>query len=292
MLLFLRQLWKFYLSKKCQINFILEIANLSTPDFIFNDFYYFNRISSTQDFAFKIIKRKKKIRPSVIVCNIQSSGKGRKGYLWSSPRGGIWLSILLETDLKLEDLFFFAMVSAICICETIEKKTNLKPKVKWPNDIFVNGKKIAGILLDVQANTDNFKNKIIIGIGINTNNDLNLTKSKIQKEHQYGYQITTLKDELSKPSISNVHFLSSLLNNLSLYLSKVDTDDFVKELVLKNYQQRIIESKNHLDYSFNVDDMAFDGEIVDVGIDGTLLVKDIQQQKIISISSTDGVKLK
>ncbi|MEJ7640910.1 MAG: biotin--[acetyl-CoA-carboxylase] ligase [Candidatus Nitrosocosmicus sp.] len=280
------------MSKKCQISFISEIANSSTPGFIFNDFYYFDRISSTQDFAFKIIKRKKKIRPSVIICNIQSSGKGRKGYLWSSPKGGIWVSVFLETALNLEDLFFFAMVSAICICETIEKKTNLKPKVKWPNDIFVNGKKLAGILLDVQPTTDKCKNKIIIGIGINTNNDLNLTKSKIQKEHQCYYQITTLKDEVSDPTFSNVHILSSLLNNLSLYLSKIDHDDFVKELVQKNYQQRIMESKNHLNYSFNVDDMEFDGEIVDVDADGSLLVKDIRQQKIISISSANSVNLK
>ncbi|HZH38801.1 MAG TPA: biotin--[acetyl-CoA-carboxylase] ligase, partial [Bacillales bacterium] len=259
---------------------------------IFNDFYYFHRISSTQDFAFKIIQRKKKIRPSVIICNIQSSGKGRKGNLWSSPKGGIWVSIVLETILKLEDLFLFAMVCAICICETIEKKTHLKPKVKWPNDIFVNGKKLAGILLDVQATTDDCKNRVIIGMGINTNNDLNLTKSKIQRDHRYYYQITTLKDEVNEPAISNVHILSSLLNSLSFYLSKIDRDDLVKELVQKNYQQRIMESKNHLNYSFNVDDMEFDGEIVDVDVDGSLLVKDIQQQKIISISSANSVNLK
>lgn len=291
-MLFLRLLWKFYLSKKCQIYFISEIANLSAPGFIFTNFYYFNRISSTQDFAFKIIQRKRKIRPSVIVCNIQSSGKGRKGYLWSSPKGGIWVSILLETVLKLEDMFFFAMVSAICICETIEKKTNLKPKVKWPNDIFVNGKKIAGILLDVQNAPDKCKNNIIIGMGINTNNDLKQTKSKIQREHQHSYQITTLKDEVSGPTISNAHFLASLLNGLSLYLSKIDCDDFVKEPVQKNYQQRIMESKNHLNYSFNVDNIEFDGEIVDVDVDGSLLVKDIRQQKIMSISSANSVNIK
>ncbi len=223
---------------------------------------------------------------------MQSNGKGRRGYFWSSPKGGIWVSILLETVLKLEDLFFFAMVSAICICETIEKKTNLKPKVKWPNDIFVNGKKIAGILLDVQTSPENCKNKVIIGLGINTNNDLNLTKSKIQKEHKHIYQITTLKDEVHKPTVSNAHFLSSLLNNLSLYMSKIDCDEFTRELIQKNYQQRIMESKSHFNYSFNVDDVAFDGEIVDVDADGSLLVKDIQQQKIISISSANGVNLK
>ncbi len=46
------------------------------------------------------------------------------------------------------------MISAICICETIEKETQLKPDLKWPNDIFIDGKKIAGILIDIEANID------------------------------------------------------------------------------------------------------------------------------------------
>ncbi len=280
------------MSKKCQVDFISEIVKLSEPDFIFRYFYYFNKISSTQDFAFEIIKRKKKIIPSVIICNIQTCGKGRKGYLWSSPKGGIWTSILLESSLKFENLFLIVMASTICICETIEKETNLKPKVKWPNDIFVNGKKVAGILLDVETSADKSKNKIIVGMGINTNNDINLTKSKIEKKHQYYYSITTLKDEINKPNISNVHFLSSLLNHLSHYLSKIDRDTFVSEHILKNYRQRIMESINHMDYTFNVDEMAIEGEIVDVDIDGSLIVKDIKQQKIMKIYSANSVNLR
>lgn len=285
-------MWKFYLSKKCQINFVSEVVNLTAPDFVFNDFYYFDKIPSTQDFAFEIIKRKKNINPSVVICNTQSRGKGRKGYLWSSPKGGIWVSIFLESTLKLENLFLFVMIAAICICETIEKETNLKPKVKWPNDVFVNGKKVAGILLDVETCIDNGKNKIIIGLGINTNNDLRLTKSKLKNKHHNHYQMTTLKDEANKPDISNAHFLSRLLNNLSHHLSKIESDTFVNENILNNYIKRIMESRSHIVYSFNVDEKAFEGEIVDVDIDGSLLVKDIHQQKIIKIHSANSVNLR
>jgi BirA family biotin operon repressor/biotin-[acetyl-CoA-carboxylase] ligase len=287
-------LWKIYLSKKYQISFVSEIVNLSVPDFIFRDFYYFDKIHSTQDFAYKIIKRKKKINPSVVICNTQDSGKGRKGSIWSSPKGGIWISVILETSLKLEYLFFYVMISAICICETIESTTNLKPKVKWPNDIFVNGKKLAGILLDVETNADNCKNKIIIGMGINSNNDLDSTKSNMQKKHPflYDYQITTLKNEKNGQNISNVNFLSNLLNSMSIYFSKIGNDTFVKEQIINDYQQRIMESKNHVNYSFNRNNVSFEGEIVNVDIDGSLLVKDIQQKKIIRISSANSVDLK
>jgi BirA family biotin operon repressor/biotin-[acetyl-CoA-carboxylase] ligase len=281
------------LSKRSQISFVSEVVNLSSPDFIFNDFYYFNKISSTQDFAFEIIKRRRKINPSVVICNTQSHGKGRKGYLWSSPEGGIWVSIFLESALKLENLFLFVMIAAICICETIEKETNLKPKVKWPNDVFVNGKKVAGILLDVETCIDNGKNKIIIGLGINTNNDLRLTKSKLKKNKDHNhYPMTTLRDEANKPDVSNARFLSRLLNNLSHNLSNIESDTFVNENILNNYIKRIMESRSHIVYSFNVDEKAFEGEIVDVDIDGSLLVKDIVQQKIIKIHSANSVNLR
>ena len=167
-------MWKIYLSKKKNIKYISDLINLIKNDSIFKEFYYFDRLTSTQDFAFRIIKRKKIIHPSVILCNVQTIGKGRNGNIWSSKKGGIWMSLILETDMKVEKLFIFMMISSICICETIEQKTDLKPDLKWPNDIFINGKKIAGILLDVETDL-NDKNIIIIGMGINTNNDLNST---------------------------------------------------------------------------------------------------------------------
>jgi BirA family biotin operon repressor/biotin-[acetyl-CoA-carboxylase] ligase len=248
-------------------------------------------MSSTQDFAYKIVKRKKKINPSVVICNVQNNGKGREGSFWSSPEGGIWVSIFMETSLKLENLFLFTMISSLCICETIEKETGLKPHIKWPNDIFVNGKKIAGILLDAESNADLRKNTVILGMGINTNNDLNLTTGKIPKKYQNHYQLTTIKEEAKKPNISNVHFLSTLLSKLSHYFSKIEGKPFVKSHIFDNYQRRIMESKDHLPYSFKLDDVLFEGVIVNVDADGSLLVRDNQQQKILKITSANCVNL-
>ncbi len=186
-------MWKIYLSKKKNIIHISKLLNLLKTDSIFKEFYYFDLLPSTQEFAFKIIKRKNIIFPSVIICNIQSNGKGRKGTKWASPKGGIWISVILESNLKIEKLFIFVMISAICICETIEKETHLKTDLKWPNDVFVNGKKIAGILLDVETNFDYKNNNIIIGMGVNTNNDIDSTVLEIKKNDSSFYQITTLK---------------------------------------------------------------------------------------------------
>lgn len=284
-------MWKIYVSKKKNIEFIFNVINQINKDSIIKDFYYFNKLSSTQDFAFKIIKRKKKIRPSVILCNSQTMGKGRKGATWSSPKGGIWMSLILETSIKVENLFIFVMLSAICICETIEKETILSPEIKWPNDIFINGKKIAGILLDVETEIEG-KNKLILGLGINTNNDLNSTMLEIQKNNPSNYQVTTLKKELNDSEISKIDFLSRLIEHLNASLLKIDTNSLFYENIFKNYKERVLNSKNSLQYSFkNDDNIPFCGEIIDLDRDGSLLVKDVQQKIILKISSTNNVEV-
>ena len=75
------------------------------------------RLPSTQDFALNLLKRKKKINPSVIICSLQTCGKGRKGSTWYSPKGGIWMSLILETGLKIENLYFFVMISAFAFAK-------------------------------------------------------------------------------------------------------------------------------------------------------------------------------
>ncbi len=183
------------------------------------------------------------------------------------------------------------MISAVCICETIEKKTNIKPHIKWPNDIFINGKKIAGILLDVETDIDG-KNKLILGMGINTKNDLDVTILEIQKNNLSYYPVTTMKKELNGSEISNIGFLSRLLYNLNVSLLKIDTNSFFYDHIFKNYKDRIMNSKNSLQYSFkNDDNEAFEGELIDLARDGSLIVKDIQQKKL-KISSADNVNIK
>jgi BirA family transcriptional regulator, biotin operon repressor / biotin---[acetyl-CoA-carboxylase] ligase len=284
-------LWKIYLSKKKNIIHISKLLNLLKTNSIFKAFYYFDLLPSTQEYAFKIIKRKNIIFPSVIICNIQSDGKGRKGTRWASPKGGIWISVILESNLKIDKLFIFVMISAICICETIEKETHLKTDLKWPNDVFVNGKKIAGILLDVETKFDYKNNNIIIGMGVNTNNDIDSTVLEIKKNDSSFYQITTLKKELND-NVSNMVFLSTLLNNLDFYLLNLNSNSINYENIFKIYKDRIMNSKNKIQYSFkNNDNITFDGELIDLNNDGTLLVRDISQKKTLKISSANNVEL-
>jgi BirA family biotin operon repressor/biotin-[acetyl-CoA-carboxylase] ligase len=257
-------------------------------------------LPSTQNFALNLLKRKKKTNPSVIICNSQTCGKGRKGSTWYSPKGGIWMSLILETGLKIENLYSLVMISAICICETIEKETaGLKPDIKWPNDVFINGKKVAGVLLDVDTGPDDSTNRIVLGIGINTNNDINSTTLEIKKNNAVvssilpHYKITTLKKESSGVEISNVSFISGLLNSLNIHLSKtINPEPPLDIYIVNSYKERIMNPIHPLHYSFkNENNVEFEGKIIDVSGDGSLLVRDIQQKKTLRLSSANNVSI-
>ncbi len=293
-------MWRIYLSKKKNIRFVSDIIESSSNDLIFKDVYYFDKLPSTQDFALNLLKRKKKASPSVIICNSQTRGKGRKGSTWYSPKGGIWMSLILETGLKMENLYSLVMISAVCICETIERETaGLKPDIKWPNDIFINGKKVAGVLLDVDTGPDDSTNRIVLGIGINTNNDMNSTTLEIKKNGGAvsailpHYRITTLKKESNGVEISNVSFTSRLLNSLNSRLSKIiNTEPALDVCIVKSYKERIMNPKDPLRYSFkNENNVEFEGKIIDVACDGSLLVRDIQQKKTLRLSSVNNVSV-
>jgi len=104
----------------------------------------------------------------VILAERQTAGKGRDNKSFFSPPGsGLYMSIILDSDkLGFNNLTAITAYAALCVCETIENICNLKPQIKWVNDIFLNGKKICGILTEAITEFEN-TSKIILGIGIN-----------------------------------------------------------------------------------------------------------------------------
>ena len=101
-----------------------------------------------------------------IVAEEQTAGRGRIKRRWLSPRGSIALSIILYPPLAY--LPSLIMVASLAVARSIEQVTNLKAKIKWPNDVLVNDKKICGILVesDVRGNKVDYA---VIGIGLNVN---------------------------------------------------------------------------------------------------------------------------
>jgi BirA family biotin operon repressor/biotin-[acetyl-CoA-carboxylase] ligase len=103
---------------------------------------------------------------TVIIAEEQTAGKGRLERSWVSPRGCIALSVILYPDPS--DLPSLVMVASLAVVKAIESVTGLKPQIKWPNDIMINGKKVCGVLVE-SGIRDRNRTYAVIGIGINVN---------------------------------------------------------------------------------------------------------------------------
>jgi len=267
---------KILCSDKDKFRFISNLINSSDNSFIFKQFFYFDSVKSTQDFAYELLKDSDDFYPSVIISDFQTGGKGRKGPNWASPIGGIWMSLALETNLKTHELFRILILVTKLLCQTLESHTKLNTMVKWPNDILVNGKKVGGILLDAEVESDRIK-QVIIGIGMNSNNDLDSTKLLIKDKNNglYDYDITTIKYENQYIEISNHDFIQFFLIRINDAFPKLKSSVFAEELTTY-YRTKIMESQKHLKYRFSIGGNKFNGEIIKIYNDGSLLVKNLE----------------
>lgn len=122
-----------------------EIAESLKTKTLGRKIYYFDSVDSTQNFAMRLAKTDS---GSVVIAESQTSGKGRLGRKWISPKGGIWMSIVLHPDIDVSKITLVPIAAAVALANAIEKTLALKTELKWPNDITLNGKKIAGIIID------------------------------------------------------------------------------------------------------------------------------------------------
>jgi BirA family biotin operon repressor/biotin-[acetyl-CoA-carboxylase] ligase len=106
---------------------------------------------------------------TVIIADAQKGGKGRMGRVWSSPPGiNLYCSVVLRPTVKPYQAPQLTFLSAVAVARAIELTTELKPEIKWPNDVLISGRKVAGLLNEMSAETDGI-NFVILGIGVNLN---------------------------------------------------------------------------------------------------------------------------
>lgn len=128
---------------------------------------FHKEVKSTQDEA-KSLAIQGAEEGTVVVAETQSRGRGRIGRVWSSPSGGIYFSVILRPAIRPTEALRLPLIAGIAVARAIELSTELKPKLKWPNDIFINGRKVGGILTEMSAEVDRL-DWVIIGIGLNVN---------------------------------------------------------------------------------------------------------------------------
>jgi BirA family biotin operon repressor/biotin-[acetyl-CoA-carboxylase] ligase len=146
----------------------LSATGASQPRIIGRDIRVFEQTTSTNDVVEKLARDG--VREGVVVfAESQTRGRGRLGRKWVSPgRKGLWFSILLQPNLRPQETTRLTIASATALRRAIQLETGLKPKIKWPNDILVGGKKVAGILTELNAELDKVR-YVVLGIGVDVN---------------------------------------------------------------------------------------------------------------------------
>ncbi len=168
---------------------------------------------------------------TVIISKEQTGGNGRKNRSFFSPDGGIYFSIVLKPErLSFSDPSLITAYTAVCICQALEKMTDLKPSIKWINDIYINEKKVAGILTESGADFETGQLQwIVVGIGIN----FSISPSAFPKElQQKAGSLFIPGDE----PISRNHLIAEILNRL-LCNDKAAAGD--SEKLLNDYKKRM-----------------------------------------------------
>ena len=144
------------------------------------DVYTIKSCSSTFDEAKKIILSGAK-NGTMIISEMQTGGKGRQKRKWASPEGGLWMSIIFRPRLPLSKLSSVTLLCAVAVSEAIEQLyPEIRPQIKWPNDVYINGRKACGILTETVLTNKNI-DYLITGIGINANNKTDSLDDDIQK---------------------------------------------------------------------------------------------------------------
>lgn len=196
---------------------------------IIHDSFVFDEVNSTNLKAKELLKKNAK-HGSLITSKIQKKGRGRLDRNWESPKGGLYFSIILKPECKAERATLLPLIGALSICKTITDLSDLYVKIKWPNDVLINDKKVSGILLETEFAKDKIK-YVILGIGINLNTDISALGQKLKSNS------TSISYEIGI-KLDYHDFFRKILINLDKYYTMFDE---------KQYDKIILEWKNNSD---------------------------------------------
>lgn len=247
-----------------------EIKSLMHTDWVAKEVLYFETIDSTNTKAQELAE---KGYPSgtLVVADKQESGKGRRGRSWVSPSGtGIFMTLMIKPDINPNNASMLTLVAALAVAKAITSVTGEEAMIKWPNDIVVNGKKVCGILTEMNAQFD-YINHIVVGIGINVHNE--------SFPEEISQMASSLMIEAGGKRFHRAQIIAETMSYFEQYydtfLKTQDLSALVREydklLVNRNKSVRVLDPKE-----------PFDGKAMGITPKGELIVDTWESRKLVS----------
>lgn len=236
---------------------------------VFDQLIYKDVLDSTQNYAFNILNQNDD--NIVIVSQEQTKGRGRFKREWKSPQSsGLYMSLIFRPDIPNQQMISFNLFISLAISTAIRKVTGLEAGIKWPNDIYVNNKKVCGFLTEVITESNTVKS-IICGIGINI---------KPSKEISDLESATSILGELQGQDFDLIHFIDVLFQKIEMYYNMFKTksfkdikDDWLEQAIIFNRHLKITQASG-----------VIKGKALDITDDGQLIIldEDANIHKVIS----------
>ena len=247
-----------------------EIKSLMHTEWVAKEVLYFDTIDSTNTKAQELAE---KGYPSgtLVVADKQESGKGRRGRSWVSPSGtGIFITLMIKPDINPNNASMLTLVAALAVAKAITSVTGEEAMIKWPNDIVVNGKKVCGILTEMNAQFD-YINHIVVGIGINVHNE--------SFPEEISQMASSLMIEAGGKRFHRAQIIAETMSYFEQYydtfLKTQDLSALVREydelLVNRNKSVRVLDPKE-----------PFDGKAMGITPKGELIVDTWESRKLVS----------
>src|SRR5919108_4951733 len=226
---------------------------------------YRQTTDSTQNIAVSLAEENLNSHGIVIIAEQQKNGRGRQKRKWLSPKGGIWLSVVLKPHIPTAQITLLPLAAALAVRDAIKKSTELDAKLRWPNDVMISGKKVAGILIDISTEAKQV-NYAVIGIGINANVDSSAISSWLEKN---SIAITSISDELGQ-NTSMLGLTRELLERLEYYYLELERrgpctiiEKWKKNSDILGRKVAVVQKNNK----------TIQGIAVDIKNDGSLLLR-------------------
>ena len=254
-------------------------SNLKTK-IIGKQAYYFDSIDSTQNQALKMAQDVAN-DGTVIVASEQTEGKGRDGRKWMSPKGGIWISIILHPKFDISITTLFPIASSLALSIAIEKVFSIIPKLKWPNDLTINDKKVAGMLVDVSLESNRIEN-LVLGVGINFDVNVKQIEKSLKGTPNF-YGVASLSDQ--KQNIKPIQLVQTFLLELEK-IYKALNERQIKKIISEWTSRSSTIGKN---VELNTVDSKIKGKAIKIDDDGALIVS--ENNKIHKVIAGDIIHL-
>jgi BirA family biotin operon repressor/biotin-[acetyl-CoA-carboxylase] ligase len=234
-----------------------EITSRLNTKFVGKKIHYFDSLTSTMDIAMALGLQGEP-EGALVLAEAQTKGRGRLGRAWISPKyKGIYLSLILRPKILPNESPLLTLIAAVSVCEAIKEVAGLEAKIKWPNDILLHHKKLGGILTELSAEMDATR-FVVIGIGINVNND---KKALVDSA-------TSLREQ-RKENTSRVELLQEILRRIEHnYMafqekgSRQIIEKWREYNITLGRRVRVACQKEHIE-----------GEAIDIDTDGGLLLR-------------------